>query len=100
MGERKSGDYDLRFRTFGFDLAPQPHMGSPERVPRYSQCVFTDSAGIIWTVVEKRRELESGPGFETVLVFESQSAFRCVRSYPGNWMELGGSALERLSWEN
>lgn len=76
-------------------------MPSAERAPRFPlHCVFTDSAGIIWTVNEKRRLNESGSGFEMVLVFESQSAFRCVRHYPRNWVDLDGFALERLSWEN
>lgn len=62
------------------------------------QCTFTDSAGVFWTVEEKRRRDLESSGEELSLIFESASAFRSVRSYPANWFDLDETALEKLSW--
>jgi hypothetical protein len=75
-------------------------MTAAQRLPRSDHCVFTDSAGVQWSVSEKLRENPSGSGFAMVLVFESQTAFRCVRHYPENWLDLDRLALETLSWKS
>jgi len=73
-------------------------MASAQRNPRITECSFTDSSGVSWTVEEKLREDGIANASELVLIFQSQSAFRCVRRYPPDWFKLDPASLERLSW--
>jgi hypothetical protein len=61
-------------------------------------CRFRDSRDREWRVFERRREAFGGA--VTLLVFDCDSLFRCVRRYPANWYELLPDALERLSWQS
>lgn len=56
---------------------------------------FTDAQGTAWRVFEHRYDDE--PAF--TLIFESDHAFRRVRSYPANWRSLPAPELEALSWK-
>jgi hypothetical protein len=58
---------------------------------------FRDSRSFRWRVYERQKG-ELYRGILTVLVFESDSTVRIVRSYPANWRDLGATALEDLSW--
>jgi hypothetical protein len=73
-------------------------MASAQRIPRITECSFTDSSGISWTVEEKLRDDGIARAAEWVLMFQSQAAFRCVRRYPPDWFNLDTASLERLSW--
>jgi hypothetical protein len=59
---------------------------------------FDDSQGCPWLVYERNRDVLDRESMR-VLVFESAGVVRCVRAYPGNWLELSAGELERLSWE-
>lgn len=61
-------------------------------------CSFRDSGARKWRVFE-REKWDPNNGQVTFLVFESESSFRCVKTYPGNWRELPPEDLERLSWK-
>jgi hypothetical protein len=53
----------------------------------------------VWSVEERQRPGKAS-STERMLVFVSSSAFRCVRHYPENWLDLAPEALERLSWNS
>ena len=59
---------------------------------------FADATGCVWSVYERTRSQLLGAPV-TVLVFDSTTAFRCVRTYPALWREGSAAELERLSWE-
>lgn len=61
-------------------------------------CSFRDSGARKWRVFERAKWSPDNRQV-TFLVFESDAAFRCVRTYPGNWRELPPEDLERLSWQ-
>jgi hypothetical protein len=54
---------------------------------------YSDSRGVDWRVHELVRDK-----WQRVLLFESDTSFRCVRVYPRNWRALEPEALEYLSW--
>lgn len=56
---------------------------------------FSDSRKRAWRVFEREKTL-LGQSL-TVLVFESDSSFRTVRSYPPDWYDLQPDMLEALS---
>jgi hypothetical protein len=58
---------------------------------------FRDSHAQAWTVYEFLRTHRGVTA--PILIFESSSAFRCVRRYPANWRELNAKSLEELSWK-
>ena len=58
---------------------------------------FRDSRSSRWRVYERQKG-EPFRGVATILVFESDTTVRIVRSYPANWRDLGPAALEDLSW--
>jgi hypothetical protein len=58
---------------------------------------FTDSKGCRWQVFERQR-LCCDRRSVRVLIFESDSAVRCVCEYPADWQHLEAEALEFLSW--
>ena len=58
---------------------------------------FQDSQHRDWRVFERRKQEPGGKSVK-ILVFESESSFRVVRTYPANWRELEPEALEYLSW--
>ena len=66
--------------------------GSPDSVGGVH---FRDSHNREWRVFERTRKTPGGP--VTVLVFDCNTQFRCVRGYPAKWHELMPDALERLS---
>ena len=59
---------------------------------------FADATGCVWSVYERKRSQLKGEPI-TVLVFDSQMAFRCVRTYPALWAEGSAAELELLSWQ-
>ena len=59
---------------------------------------FTDSHGRIWRVSERER-LSYDRRSIRMLIFESDMAIRCVRTYPDDWRRLEPEALEYLSWK-
>ena len=67
---------------------------SREREGRESaQRVLTDEEGHLWRVREVRFA-DTSPS----LIFESETGFRRVRHYPGNWHQLADIELYELSW--
>jgi len=61
----------------------------PDRGPR----LLTDEEGHLWRVREVCF-VDTVPS----LIFESESGFRRVRAYPGNWPTLSDVELLELSW--
>jgi hypothetical protein len=59
--------------------------------------LFVTRNGDWWTVYEHPLHWPSGET-EHGLVFESVGAFRRVRRFPTNWIELSDPELEALSW--
>jgi hypothetical protein len=74
-------------------------VASAQRNQTDSQSSFVDSSGTVWSVEERQRPGKAS-STERMLVFGSSSAFRCVRHYPENWLDLAPEALERLSWNS
>ena len=59
---------------------------------------FVDDDGAHWTVYEQAfGEYDRRSGRS--LIFDSDSAVRRVRNYPGNWLELSDRELLELSWK-
>ena len=57
---------------------------------------FRDSQKNEWRVYERQRSALGS--LVMILGFDSEVAFRCVRTYPANWRDLLPEALEQLSW--
>jgi hypothetical protein len=54
---------------------------------------FIDKQGVSWRVF--RRQVD---GDDDCLIFESDSAYRRVRTFPADWRALSSEELSRLSW--
>lgn len=54
---------------------------------------FIDRQGVSWRVFHRHTENEADS-----LIFESESAYRRVRTFPADWRELSSEELCRLSW--
>jgi hypothetical protein len=75
-------------------------MASAQRRPSsINRRNFLDSSNTSWSVEERTRPDDTDEGFESVLVFHSTAAFRCVTRFPAAWADLSDQDLERLSWE-
>ena len=58
---------------------------------------FHDVAGVKWQVYERVR-VEQGIAV-TILMFESNASFRCVRLFPAEWRAMDDAGLRQLSWD-
>ncbi len=65
--------------------------------PASNTIKFKDSRGQIWRVSERER-FTRDQGSVRMLIFESDTAMRCVRVYPDDWRRMEPEALEYLSW--
>ena len=57
---------------------------------------FTDEEGILWDVREVKNPDYDRRGGKSLL-FDSVHAFRRVRQYPDNWMDLTDAELAEIS---
>jgi hypothetical protein len=71
---------------------------SPERPLRSDEArrTFTDEDGVHWDVREMKTPDYDRRGGKSLL-FDSVHAFRLVRQYPDNWMDLTDAELAELS---
>lgn len=71
---------------------------SPERPLRSDEGrrTFTDDEGTFWDVREVKNPDYDRRGGKSLL-FDSVHAFRRVRQYPANWLELTDAELAELS---
>jgi hypothetical protein len=54
---------------------------------------FVDKQGVSWRVFHRQAD-----GEVDSLIFESESAYRRVRTFPADWRALSSEELCRLSW--
>jgi hypothetical protein len=78
-----------------FDMLSQPIESTKEVASekRSRSRVVTDEEGHLWRV----REISFSDAAPS-LIFESETGFRRVRSYPGDWRDLSEQELLELSW--
>lgn len=74
-------------------IDPWRHEGRERESRDQAQRVLTDEEGHLWRV----REVSFADTTPS-LIFESETGFRRVRQYPGNWHSLADIELYELSW--
>jgi hypothetical protein len=64
-----------------------------------AQHSFDAADGCRWTVREFGAQGGDLNGDSACLIFESEGAFRRVKTFPNDWLRLSPDALMRLSWQ-